>query len=179
MWYYLRIKLMHMKYTLFALSALLIVTFTFVTPANAYFTTNQESFTVDGKTNVYTINFEFGHAKHDIYIPVHANNSYDAKTDALSYALHDADGKTLARNTVAIVLSNAPTKDGMYVVKKGTKRSFTLLVIETPTPGVTGAQRDTKLQVTHLPFNFDGKQQLQLNPSELTYYVTNGVDILK
>ncbi len=166
-----------MKHTIFALSAFFVLTFTFVTPANAYFTTGQESFTVDGKTNIYTIDFEFGHAKHDIYIPVHANNTHDAKTNALSYALHDTDGKTLNSNTVAIVLSSAPVQDGMYFVKKGTKRSFTLLVIETP--GTASAHNGSKLQVTHLPFNFDGKQQLQLNPSELKYYVTNSVDSLK
>ncbi len=135
----------------------------------AYFTTDQDAFTVNGKTGVYTIEFAFGHDKHDIYIPAKALHGSTAVRNALSYELVDKNGGLASGTAVGIVLSSLPVRDGMYRIPKGKAARFTLLVLYTP-PMNDG---DYRAQVTSLPFTFDGATKLQLNPSELQYYTTD------
>lgn len=155
-------------------AALVALTAFFVpTPTLAYTTTGTVGFTHNNKTLFNAISFSFGHEKHAVHIPITART--DAKSrDALTYEILDADGGAAAGTPLGIVLSNAKVKGGEYVIPKGKSASFTLLTFFTPTSTSTEAYRT---QVTNLPFTFDGKQELQLNPSELQYYTTKPVTL--
>ncbi len=147
------------------------------TSADAYFTTAQNAFTVDNKTGVFTIDFAFGHKNYDVYIPVHAIHGGVLSSNKLSYVVKDTDNAIARGSSVGIVLSNARVKDGMYIIPKGTSATFRLLVIFTK--DTTAAADAYTLTITHLPFRFNGTQQLKLNPSELQYYVTKPLSLLK
>lgn len=138
-------------------------------PAHAYTTTGQTAFTVNGTVGVYVIDFAFGHEKYAIHIPVAAQRTDTPTADALAYNVLNANGTPFTGNTVGIVLSSAEVVDGEYVIPKGTRASLRLLVLTINGAGDAG---NFRTQVTHLPFSFDGKQELSLNPSELTYYTT-------
>lgn len=138
--------------------------------ADAYFTTAQNAFTVDNQTGVFTIDFAFGHKNYDVYIPVHAVRSGTPSLSELSYTIQRGNNETVKGSSVGIVLSGAHVKNGMYVIPKGTSATFRLLVIFTKDSVDTG--NAYTLTVTHLPFSFNGTQQLKLNPSELQYYAT-------
>ena len=146
------------------------------TPTYAYFTTNQEEFTVNGKTAIYTIDFAFGHGKYDIAIPVEAQRTSSPTLNALGYEVLDTEGTSGNGTTVGIVLSSAKIVDGMYIVPKGKKVSFTLLTLYTRTE--TEAGKFFKTQVTSLPFAFFGVQNLALNQSELKAYSTKFVPLI-
>lgn len=139
-------------------------------PAHAYFTTNQQSFSVDGRIGVYVIDYAFGHEKHEISMPVHAFRSATTSQNALGFEMLTDSNEKGTGDAVAIVLSNLKQKDGMYTVPKGKKATFRLLMLytysENETPDTLHAQ------VTHLPFAFKGVQDLQLNESELRAYTT-------
>lgn len=140
--------------------------------AEAYFTTDQNAFTVDNKTGVFTIDFSFGHASHDITIPVSAQpmSLVESETATLGYTITATDGKPVNGRMMGIVLSSdAPVSNGFYKIKKGESATFTLLMLFVPD---TKESRTYTASVSQLPFTFDGKQGLQLNPSELTYYTT-------
>ncbi len=146
------------------------------TPTHAYFTTAQSAEALTGGA-LFTIDYSFGMAKHDVYLPFHAHNqSVAPSADAVSYSILDEDGVVVAGKVSAIVLSNATLgTDGMYKAKKGGAKKFTLVVVFIPETKDT--EKTYRLQVTNLPFNFDGTQQLQLNPSELKYYTTKSITL--
>jgi hypothetical protein len=158
-----------MKYLPVALIAFVVASvITTAHSVEAYQTTGQEAFTVDEHTGVYVINFAFGHGKYDISIPVHAGRSTEKSDTSVSYDVLSNTEETSGSST-GIILSDAPLRDGMYVVPKGKMMNFTLLVFYTPKSTVA---TEYHLAVTHLPFSFNGTQQLRLNPSELKYYQT-------
>jgi hypothetical protein len=161
-----------MKHMILSIAAIILFCISAPT-THAYVTTGQGAFTVDGKTAVYTINFVFGHKNYDVYIPMHAFSGDATSTHTLTYTFKSTADPLLQHKSVGIVLSSAHMQDGMYVVKKGTQSTFTLLVLDTPTKHGAGA--DSALAVTYLPFTFNRIQQLQLNPSELEHYVTPAV----
>ena len=75
-----------------------------------------------------------------------------------------------------MVLSTAKLNaEKMYVTQKNIGKKFTLAVFFTPEP--YELEKKYRLQVNHLPFYFDGAQQLQLNPSELVYYTTKYISL--
>ncbi len=154
-----------------------ILFFLFATPTHAYFTTAQSAEKLDGQSAFFSIEYAFGMKKREVYMPVFAHNqSAPVSESAVSYAILDEDGKEIAGKMTAIVFSKATlTKEAMYVTKKGTSNTFTLAVVFTPE--TYDAEKTYRLQVTHLPFNFDGTQQLQLNPSELQYYTTKPISL--
>ncbi len=134
--------------------------------SHAYFTTNQEAIPVGGGA-LFTIEYAFGVGKHTLHMPIFTERGTERKNSTLSYEILDGEGNPGGGKAVGIVLSSAPVSGLEYVVSRGIKRHFTLLVAYAPEkPG------EYRLQVTQLPFSFDGTQQLQLNPSELTYYAT-------
>ena len=135
--------------------------------AQAYTTTDQQAFTLDGTMGVYFIEYAFGHESHDIHMPFMSEHSEERHESALSYAFYDDEGERAGGNVTAIILGNVPIADGEYVIPKGSVGTFTLLVFFTPE-----SDGDYRLQVTELPFSFNGTQELQLNPSELQYYQT-------
>lgn len=103
-------------------------------------------------------------------MPLLAQNGGEKSNAAVSYEILDEDGEKAAGNAFGIVLSTADIGEkGQYVTEKGMGRKFVLAVFFTPT--VRDAD-EYRMQVTHLPFSFNGTQELQLNPSELKYYTT-------
>ncbi len=141
------------------------------TDALAYNTTHQESFTVDGKTVVYVIDYSFGHEKYNLTMPMHAVNSNTTATNTLSYEIRTHDDAQGNGKAVGIVLSKAQLKNGVYTTKKGVLTDFRLLVLYTIAPGEK--VEDFRMNVTHLPFAFKGVQDLELNASELRAYTTS------
>ena len=138
--------------------------------AYAYETNWQHAFTLDNKTGIFLINYSFGHGVHEVRLPVLAQKDYAPSENILSYSILDGEDEKAEGTSVAFVASNANLSDGMYVTPKGIKQSFTLAVFFTPTEKGLG---DTyRMEVTHLPFNFDGTAPQSLNPSELQYYST-------
>ena len=158
------------------LMATLVALFFVAVPTHAYFTTGQNAEALTGGA-LFTIDYSFGMEKHDVYLPFTAHNqSVALNTNAVSYAILDEDGAVVKGKVSAIVLSNATLgTDHMYKVAKGSAKKFTLVVVFIPE--APNAEKTYRLQVTNLPFNFDGTQQLQLNPSELKYYTTKSIKI--
>ncbi len=157
----------------FILTAVLGISFFLFTngSVHAYFTTAQDATIIDGSSLLFTIEYQFGHKKRDVHMPVRAHNTETGFDTAVSYTILNQDGEQVAGKAMGIVFSNAKlTNEGEYVVPKTEAKKFTLTVLFTPTISVQG--EEYRLQVNHLPFTFDGEQQLQLNPSELTYYTT-------
>ena len=150
---------------------------TIPTNTDAYFTTGQNAFTVDNKTGVFTIDFAFGHKNYDVYIPVLAIHNGNPSENQLSYALQGNDNETAKGSSVGIVLSDAPVKNGMYVIPKGKSATLKLLVLFTKDTAFSVGTYT--LAVTHLPFSFNKTQQLKLNPSELKYYITKPLPLSK
>lgn len=137
-----------------------------------YSTTNQEVVAFTETTTLYTITYAFGHGNHDLHLPILATNNTDEreKNDRVVYSITDADGNKAPGTMSSIVLGNVPVKDGMYVIPKGKKATFTLLVLYTHPSPLGNETYD--LQVNSLPFSFDGTKQLGLNQGELKYYTT-------
>lgn len=141
--------------------------------AEAYVKTGETTAVINGTTGLFLMKYTFGHGSHDLHMPLRAFEREGTTKDALSYALIDGAGATSTPSTKAIILApHVPIVDGMYVLKAGKKAEFTLVVPFTYTGTSVQSYR---LQVTHLPFNFDGSQFLELNKSELAYYTTNPV----
>lgn len=161
-----------------SLAALILSTFMFVLavqPGHAYETTAKQAFTLDGKTAIFLIEFAFGHENHEIHMPLSARAGNAETPTSLSYVIYDDEGEAAKGLTTGIVLSSAPYRKGMYVTPRGHKIPFTLLVAYTPSEDEN--QNAFRAEVTHLPFSFDGIQQLKLNPSELQYYTTEFVSL--
>ena len=138
--------------------------------SHAYKTTDQTAFTLDERTGIYLVEFKLGHQKHDVYVPITATTGNMGDT-TLTYTLYDTDNMSIDGATTGMVISDARIDDGMYKVPAGTKKTFTLFTTFTPEKIETDGQY--RLEVTSLPFSFDGTQQLGLNPSELQYYTTD------
>lgn len=168
----------HMIHTLLRAVLFTVVLFAISTSsANAYFTTGQKAFVVPGSNTVlFLIDYNFGSPKHEVLLPVYASQMEEKKNDHVSYQIRTADGVQALGKTTSMVLSNASINtQSMYVTPKGAAKKYTLAVFFTPAS--LAPDTEYQLQVTHLPFNFDGTQQLQLNPSELDYYTTKLISL--
>lgn len=142
----------------------------FTHTSNAYFTTAQKEIALGDGSVLFLIDYSFGMAKHEVLLPIKASSAENKATNTVEFSIVNADGKSVKGTTSSVVLSHVKiTDDGFYRTKKGSTGKFTLAVFFRPE--VSGVN-EYRLQVTSLPFNFDGKQQLQLNPSELKYYTT-------
>ena len=147
---------------------------------NAYFTQEQTQTALTPITAMYTITYSFGLPKQDIYLPTgtQRNLMHGESDRTLGYTIReDGEDITDAGDVAGVVLSNAEVKDGMYFVPKGSKASFTLVVLLRTQPNTP--KEDYSLLVENLPFLVDmGGESLQvrdLNPSELQYYATDEV----
>lgn len=142
-----------------------------VPSAYGYKTTEQKAVALDENTTLYTISFEFGHEKYAVGIPSAATFGATS-SDTIQYAFIDTEGTTLENpDAYAFVVSKTSLASSfLYETKPGWGGQFTLAVILNK-PAQTPDAR-YRLHVTHLPFFFDQTRQLQLNPSELQYYVT-------
>lgn len=165
---------------LFIFSIFFFLSFIIFTPSNAhaYFTTHQEARSLGNQTGLYLIEFKFGSPEHQVHMPIMAQNTTATNSTMVSYEILNEDDDVVTTGTaMGIVLSNASLdSDGtMYVTPKGFLKTFTLAVFFTPEK--SDANKKYRLQVTYLPFNFDGTQQLKLNPSELQYYKTKLISL--
>ncbi|QQR65285.1 hypothetical protein IPH92_01740 [Candidatus Kaiserbacteria bacterium] len=108
------------------LGALLALIF-IATPIHAYFTTAQSAEALTGGV-LFTIDYSFGMAKHDVYLPFFAQNqSFAPSTSTVSYTILDENDKEVKGKFSAIVLSNATLgTNGMYKVKKGGAKNLHL-----------------------------------------------------
>lgn len=161
----------------FLATILIVATIILFTPlnTNAYFTTAQNQIDLGNGTGLFLIEYKFGMKKYDVHIPVTAMTNVK-QNDVVSYEMLNKNGDVAMGESVGIVLSDATiNENGIYVVPKGTSATFTLVVFFTPEKSED--LNRYKLQVTNLPFQFDGTQQLQLNPSELKYYITRSLKL--
>jgi hypothetical protein len=166
-----------MKRLHFLLYALTFICISLPQATRAYTTTHQDAFSVDGKTGVYVIDYSFGHGKYDLQMPLRAIRGTSTSTEALSYEIVNGDGKPGAGTAVGIVFGEAPIKNGMYIVPKGTFVHFRMIVIYTQ--GVGEASDTFYTQVTNLPFAFHKVQDLSLTPSERASYRTPSITLGK
>lgn len=148
----------------------------------AYFTTGQQAMRLSENAALFTIEYAFGLNDHDMYMPVLAvrNLSEENSRTKVGYSIREeSETITTEGTTAGIVLSSAPIVDGMYKLEKGKAQKMTLLVLYITDP--EAHEEDYALQVDWLPFSVDKggaqRQQLQLNPSELQYYITKEVEL--
>lgn len=147
----------------------LFVVFLCFEEVHAYRTTDQNAFTLDGRTGIYTIEYSFGHGHYDVYMPSLAQSRSAVSDTALSYTILDDEDEIAKGTHTALILSNATYQNGMYIVPKGVRARFTLLIVFTPSDDET--ESHFRAEVTHLPFRLDETHQ-KLNPSELDYYTS-------
>lgn len=147
----------------------------------AYFTTNQIASAINDHAAVFAIQYEFGLEKYDIYMPIgiERNLAWENDEKKVGYTVRNDEEIVSGGTTAGLVLSSAPIVDGMYKIAKGTVEKMTLFVVLT-TPA-DAHEMDYALQVDALPYfvdrGGDELQKLQLNPSELQYYVTKEVEL--
>lgn len=163
------------------LGLLLTVLISLPSVASAYFTTSQKALPLeDGSSALFLIEYRFGTNKHDVHMPILTEVGTERKTGFVSYEIIDGNGNPVRGTMKGIVLSSTPIKERMYVIPKGLGKNFTLVVVFTPEPAVptvSSLPKSYRLQVTQLPFSFNGTQELQLNPSELKYYTTELIEL--
>lgn len=162
--------LIHTFKFIFFLLLLFVSFLGFTQNSHAYFTTAQREVDLGNGTGLFLIDYSFGTEKYEVLLPIIANNANKKATSTVEFSMLNKNNAIATGKISSIVLSHADTTEkGFYRTKKGIGEKFTLVVFFTPdTPNMS----EYRLQVTSLPFNFDGKQQLQLNPSELQYYTT-------
>jgi hypothetical protein len=149
--------------------------------AEAYFTTGQTATKLSPNVALFTIEYAFGLKDHDMYMPIIAERNLlrESSEKKVGYVFTD-NGKNKEEGTsVALVLSSAPIEKGMYKIAKGAAQKMTLLAFLSVDERVT--EEDFALHVQKLPYYVDkgGKalEALQLNPSELQYYLTNEIEL--
>jgi hypothetical protein len=158
-------------------SFVLFFSFLFTTTTHAYLMTNQSAHGISPHSALFLIEYKFGTKNNALHMPIRTLQGTTAATNTLAYQIHDEDGNIVPGKTSAIVLSDAKfsAKESMYITDKGFSKKFTLVSVFTP--DVYDPEKKYRLQVTHLPFSFNGTQELQLNPSELQYYTTDLVSL--
>lgn len=138
--------------------------------SHAYKTTAQSATKIEKNVYLFTVDYTFGMEKREVLLPTRTNREKATSTQSIAYEIVDEAGKKVAGTATGIVLSDAQlTKKGFYKTKKGKANAFRLAVTFIPAGTI---ERSMRLMVNHLPFNFDGKQELMLNSSELKYYKT-------
>jgi hypothetical protein len=150
----------------------------------AYFTKSQSAERLDDQGVLYSITYDFGMEKYDLYLPIVPARSVatEAGKKDLTYTILDeSEDVSGYGETVGVVVSNAEMRNGMYFVPKGEAKRFTLIVLLVEPETAPKNSLDLALQVTNLPFTMK-KEGLslgaRLNPSELKYYITPEVDVL-
>jgi hypothetical protein len=140
-------------------------------------TTDTNQFSVDGNVGVFTIDYRFGHEKHDLTMPLRAVRKESDDATALTYDVVDGEGRSGKGKAYAVILSDAPLKNNHYMTLKGFAHTFRLLVLYERDP--SEANMFFRAQVTALPFAFTNVQNLSLNDSELRKYTTEPLPLLK
>jgi hypothetical protein len=150
--------------------------------SSAYFTTAQNVQKINEHTALFAIEYAFGLPKQDIYMPILSERglAWGSDKHSVGYTLRDGNGVVVTQgNAYGLAVSNAPIVGDMYKIEKGKAQKMTLyIILKTATTTPTSRYA---LQVDQLPYYMDsGKKTwdtLQLNPSELQYYVTKPVKL--
>ncbi len=153
----------------------------FVVPtyAYAYFTTAQSAELLeDSKGILYTITYDFGTEKYDLYLPIIPTRA--DRLDALSYKFFDEIENEVYKggSSIGVVMSSAQIKNDAYFIPKGEVQKLTLMVLLVLPSVPIEPDVDIALQVTGLPFKMVSTLKeidAHLNPSELQYYRTPAV----
>ena len=168
---------------------LLIVVFSILVllPAKglAYFTTDQTATRLSKDTVLYTVTYEFGFQKREVYLPIGAirGNGETNTSPYLTYTIFDNKKPTEVGKAAGFVFSTDPDVeivDNQYHLPVNTAAKFTLFTLLTIPKETQDEKLDLSLQVTGLPFTMvqDGaKMPNHLNPSELQYYHTPVVEL--
>jgi hypothetical protein len=150
--------------------------------SDAYFTTAQSAMMLeDGKGVLYSVTYEFGTEKYDLYMPIvpERNGAREEQVRTMTYAFVDEDDQESAMGeSVGVVVSDAEIRDGYYFVPKGEAKRFTLITLLRLPQTLVYEPFDLSLLVTNLPFDMkakDAEVAAQLNPSELQYYRTPAI----
>lgn len=149
--------------------------------ANAYFTTAQSAeFLEDGKGILYTVTYDFGTEKYDMYLPIFPTRTNNL--EVLSYKFVDEiENETYrAGESIGVVTSNAEIRDGSYFIPKGEARRLTMMVLLMLPTVPSENDFNVALQMTGLPFKMIAASKevdTYLNPSELQYYRTPAVSL--
>lgn len=147
--------------------------------ASAYISTGQQAIRVNDTTALFFIEYEFGHESHDLFLPVLAKRGQDHGTEAKTIGFELLEEGSFVNENASVqaaVISEAPIENGMYKVPKGYATTFRFAAIVTTDPDAD--EVDYSIQITDLPFYFDGMEnKQQLNPSELRYYRTEEVEL--
>ncbi len=148
-----------------------------VQSSEAYLTTAQSAQKLSSGSALFLIEYHFGTKNNAVYMPFITAYGTSTATNTLSYQIFDDEGTAVSGKVAGIVLSDATysTKDMMYIAPKGLSNKFILAVLFTSDS--YDPEKKYRLQVTHLPFSFNGEHQLKLNPSELTYYTTDLISL--
>ena len=148
---------------------------------SAYFTTAQSAELLDdGKGVLYTVTYDFGTEKYDMYLPILPIRS--DRLDALSYKFVDEIENEIYRGgeSIGVVTSNAVIRNGSYFIPKGEARRLTMMVLLMLPEAPLANDFNLALQMTGLPFKMISTSKevdTHLNPSELQYYRTPAVSI--
>jgi hypothetical protein len=151
------------------------------TDAYAYLTTAQSAELLeDGKGILYTVTYDFGTEKYDLYLPIIPTRA--DRLDALAYKFVDEiENETYkGGSSIGVVTSNAQIRNGAYFIPKGEARRLTLMVLLVLPTTPIEPDVDLALQVNGLPFKMISTSKeidAHLNPSELEYYRTKAVSV--
>jgi len=157
----------------------------FIIPGTSfgYFATDNTAIVATNGTALYSIDFTFGFAKKDVYIPVMTERTEinDITNPLLGYTFTTStDGDTQAGLATGLVLSDLPIVDNMYKVRAGTRGHFTLMVVLSLDANDSKAKYG--LQVTNLPYiltTHENSQKLGLGEAGLFAYHTKEVGLNK
>lgn len=162
---------------LFVVAILFLPTNTF-----AYKTTDQTAKRLTPTTAMYSITYVFGSPSRDLYLPIRTIRDGNDNSEVLSLGyeiLEDKKTHTNAGETAALVFSNAKIVNNTYFIPAGSAAKFTLVgFLRT---SVTTPEADYALKVNGLPFTeynrFGDRIDSALNESELSYYITDEIEL--
>lgn len=171
-------------------AGLLFAFFILLLPADskAYFTTAQSATKLTEDTIMYTISYDFGFADRELYMPIMAKRTNDSepKQYLAEYSILNGDDEVVTAGVSnALVLTKSKdveVKNGQYYLEPGENATFTLVAFLT-IPKEQQVSEKLSLLMTQLPFtmikNDDSVVNAHLNPSELQYYRTPEVSLVK
>lgn len=177
-----------MKNYNFKLPAIIfILTLVLPTSVSAYFTTNQTATKINEQTILFTVDYQFGFANRELYMPIGATRGEgDLKSPYLNYVIKNRDEVITTGKTSALVFTkdeDVTIKNAQYHLNPGRSAVFTLVTLITIPDKDIIDDLDVSNLVTHLPFTMVLKDETEvparLNPSELQYYQTPAVSLRK
>ena len=119
----------------------------------AYVSTHKTSIRLNDHTLLFLTQFEFGHSQYDYRLPIKVMRGNTSALDTLGIDVVNGSGlRTMEGTTKSIVLSDAKTENGLYIVPKGSKKTFTLVTFLILPEVRAASSTDFAVGVNHLPF---------------------------